>query len=49
MAKLKSGSKVLSPTLDFKSLLFSEYLSDCADFGVILFVETRFVIFRTKM
>ena len=35
--------------LDFKSLLFSEYLSHFAHFGVILFVGTSFVIFRTKM
>ena len=34
--------------LDFKSLLFSEYLSDFAHFGVILFVGTSFIIFQLK-
>ena len=43
MKYVKSVSKVCD--LDFKSLLFREYLSDFAHFGVILFIEMSFIIF----
>ena len=42
--------KLLSPTLiQAVFIAILEYLSDFAHFGVILFVGTSFIIFRTKM